>query len=117
MPVRAELEAVEASALADDEKRAARYRIKTAALLDVIRNGAGPAVSLLGQVWTSGGARYRLLEAMAGPHDQLIFGIEVNGAKHTVYIINPPFIPRQPTGDERIDMMQAVREMLEGIGV
>ena len=51
---------------------------------------------------------------MAGPADQLIFAVEIDGTKHTIHIVNPPLLPREPTGNERRDLRRAVREMLEG---
>jgi hypothetical protein len=44
-------------------------------------------------------------------------GVEIDGERHTVHIVNPPLLPRNPTGNERRDLRRAVREMLEGIGV
>ena len=112
MSLRDDIEAVYADAALDDaQKRAAIYRIKTHALVAEIKR------RLLDRPYTHNGASYRILEVMAGPADQLIFGVEVNGTKHTIHIVNPPLLPREPTGNERRDLRRAVREMLEGLGV
>ena len=109
--MRDEIAAVYASSLSDDAKRAAVYRIKTTALVAEIKR------RLLDQPYTHNGAEYVIREVMAGPQDQLIVGILLNGTKHTIHIVNPPLLPREPTGNERRDMRRAVREMLEGLGV
>ena len=112
MSLRADIEAVYADATLDDAQiRAAVYRIKTHALVAEIKR------RLLDRPYTHLGVSYRILEVMAGSADQLIFGVEVNGTKHTIHIVNPPLLPREPTGNERRDLRRAVREMLEGLGV
>ena len=109
MSLRDEIAEVYASPFFDDDaKRAAAYRIKTAALMAEIRR------RLLDQPYTHQGHDYLIREVMAGPADQLMFAVEVDGTKHTVIIVNPPLLPREPTGNERRDMRRAVREMLEG---
>jgi len=114
--IRDDLVGIDSSDMSNDDKRLARYRTKTRALIDVIQNGAGPLAPLLRRGYEHKGHHYNILEILEGPQHQLIFGVEVNGTKHTIHIVNPPVIPREPTGDERIDMLQAVREMLEGFG-
>lgn len=112
MSLRADIEAVYADGALDDaQRRAAIYRIKTHALVAEIKR------RLIDRPYTHNGASYHILEVMAGPQDQLIYGIEINGERHTVVIVNPPLLPREPTGNERRDLRRAVREMLEGIGV
>jgi hypothetical protein len=113
MSVREAIASIHADQTLDEaQRRAAVYRFKVGLLLDVIRTS-----DLLGRAYTHAGASYLIREVMAGPADQLIFAVEINGEKHTIHIVNPPLIPRAPTGDERRDMLQAVREMLEGFGV
>lgn len=105
--------AVYADASLDEaQRRAAVYRIKAQALLDVITTGG-----LLGREYTHNGATYLIREVIAGPQDHLIFGLLINGTKHTVHIVNPPLMPSKPTGDERNDMLTAVVEMLDGFDV
>lgn len=112
MSLRDEIAEVFASPFFDDDaKRATVYRLKTQALVAEITQ------RLINLPYEHNGARYTIKEVMAGPADQLIFAVEINGTKHTVHIVNPPLIPRQPTGNERRDMRQAVREMLEGLGL
>lgn len=112
MALRDEIAAVYADATLDDaQRRAALYRIKTHALVAEIRR------RLLGVPYTHQGASYLIREVMAGPQDQLIFGILINGTKHTIHIVNPPLIPRNPSGNERRDMRRAVRQMLEGFAL
>jgi len=111
MSLRDDIEAVYADGTLDDaQRRAALYRIKTHGLLAEIRR------RLLNRPYTHLGVSYRIVEVMAGPADQLIFGVEINGTRHTVNIINPPILPRNPTGNERRDLRRAVRQMLEGFG-
>ena len=109
MSLRDEIAAVYASSDNDDAKRAAVYRIKTGALVAEIKR------RLLDRPYTHAGASYLIREVMAGPADQLIVAVEVNSEKHTVHVVNPPLLPRQPTGNERRDLRRAVREMLEGL--
>jgi len=112
MALRDDIAAVYADVtLDDDQKRALVYFIKTHALVDEIKR------RLLDIPYKHNGVDYRILEVMAGPQRQLIMGVEINGERHTVHIVNPPLIPRNPTGNERRDLRRAVREMLEGIGV
>jgi len=112
MSLRDDIEAVYADATLDDaQRRAAVYRIKTHALVAEIRR------RLLDRPYTHQGYNYLIREVMAGPADQLIFAVEIDGTKHTVHITNPPLLPRNPTGNERRNLRRAVREMLEGFGV
>jgi len=100
----------------DDAKRAAVHRIKTTALVAEIKR------RLLDQPYTHLGHNYLIREVMAGPADQLVMAVEIDGTRHTVHIVNPPLLPREPSAyppseaDERRDMRRAVREMLEGFG-
>lgn len=115
MSIRDDLVVIDTSDLSDDDKRLAKYRTKTRALIDVIKNGAGPLAPLLRHGYAHKGVNYIINRAWSDEKEQLIFDVVVNGFSHTVIIVNPPLIPRAPTGDERRDMLQAVREMLEDL--
>jgi hypothetical protein len=101
--------------LDDAQRRAAVYRFKAGILLDVLANGAGPRTRLIGRAYTHKGAVYLINRAWAGPNNELMMDFVVNGMVHQIVIVNPPLTPREPTSDERSDMMTAVVEMLEDL--
>jgi hypothetical protein len=101
--------------LDDGQRRTAVYRFKVGLLLDVLANGAGPRARLIGRPYTHKGLVYLINQAWAGPNNELMMDFVVNGLVHQIVIVNPPLIPREPTGDERSDMMSAVVEMLEDL--
>ena len=110
MSLRDDIEAVYADGALDEaQKRALVYWIKTRALVAEIKR------RLIDRPYTHLGNSYRIVEVMAGPGSRLIYGVEINGERHTVHIVNPPLLPREPTGNERRDLRRAVREMLESI--
>ena len=116
MSVREVIASIHADQTLDDaQRRAAVYRFKVGLLLDVLATGAGPRARLIGRAYTHKGATYLINRAWAGPNNELMLDFVVNGLVHQIVIVNPPLIPREPTGDERSDMMSAVVEMLEDL--
>ena len=109
MSARDAIAAIHADETLDDaEKRARVYRLKTALLVDVLREGAGPRARLIGRAYTHKGIVHLINSAWAGPHDELMLDVVIGGVVHQVVIVNPPLIPRAPVGDERHDAMTAV---------
>ena len=106
----------------EDEKRPLIYALKVAALLEVIENGKPPPRPirpLLGRTFTHNGVRVRInaVEVTAQPAlklDVTFRRAPAAAVTHQITIVNPPVLPRIRTGNEKEDLIQAIREMLEG---
>jgi len=87
--------------LDEDERRRDIYRLKVNALLDVIEVGK-----------TYGRARIEAVRMT--PDNALWIDATFPSGRHQITIVNPPVLPANRSGDERKDLLQALREMLEG---
>lgn len=108
MSVVADIAAIRARTdLDEDAKRPLIYAVKVAALLGVIR---------VGRTIRHNGVRLRINAAHATAQPALFLDVTFTppGVTHQITIVNPPVLPRSPTGNERKDLRQALREMLEG---
>jgi len=87
--------------LNEDKRRRDIYALKVNALIGVIEVGKtyGPA---------------RINEVRATEQPALYLDITIGPNTHRITIVNPPVLPRERTGNERQDLIQAFREMLEG---
>jgi len=108
--------------LSDDQKRAAIYAIKSSALIDVIWNGKpapNPIPPLIRQQFTENGLGIYIHHAVQTADNDLRIEVTLTRAPAlpvtlTIVIRNPPVLPRQITGNEKQDLIQAAVEMLEG---
>jgi len=96
--------------LNEDERRRLIYGLKVAALLGVIR---------VGRDFQHKGIGLRINKAEATAQPALFLDVTFTkppaaSVTHEITIVNPPVLPRERTGDERKDLRQALREMLEG---
>lgn len=96
--------------LDEDERRRLIYALKVAALLGVIR---------VGRTIKHKGVSLRINRAEATAQPALFLDVTFTRppaapVTHQITIVNPPVLPRQRTGNERKDLRQALREMLEG---
>jgi len=105
--------------LDEDSQRRQIYDVKTLALIDVIVNGMPRVKPLLGRTISHAGFKFRINEAKVTDQPALWLDVTFTRAPappvtHQLTIVNPPVLPRAPSGSEKKDLMQAVREMLEG---
>jgi hypothetical protein len=108
--------------LTDDQKRGALRQIKATALVDVINNGKpapNPIPPLVRRQFDHGGIGIYIHHASVTPDGDLRVEVTLTRAPalpvtHTIIIRNPPVLPRQISGAERQDLIQAAVEMLEG---
>ncbi len=96
--------------LDEDERRRLVYGLKVAALLNVIP---------IGKTISHQGVYLRINKAEATAQPALFLDVTftkppAEPVTHQITIVNPPVLPRQPSGNERNDLIQALREMLEG---
>ena len=99
--------------LDEDGKRKEIYRLKTAALIDVINDG------LLGKKLTHKGTQFVINSVRATDQPALFLDVTftrppASPVTHQITIVNPPVLPREKSGNERQDLVQALHEMLEG---
>lgn len=94
--------------LDEDERRRLIYDLKVTALLGVIE---------VGRTFRHKGVRVRINRAEATAQPALFLDVTFNGSvTHQITIVNPPVLPAKRSGNERKDLRQALREMLEGFG-
>lgn len=94
----------------EDERRRLIYDLKVKALLGVIR---------VGKTIDHKGVKLLFNRAEATAQPALFLDITFTkppsvSVRHQITIVNPPVLPREWTGNERKDLVQALREMLEG---
>ena len=108
--------------LDEDGKRPLIYALKVAALLEVIRHGTPrprPIKPLLGRTIRHEGYSFRINNVSVTPQPALFLDVTFTKppaapATHQITIVNPPVLPRIRTGNEKEDLITAIREMLEG---
>jgi hypothetical protein len=108
------------------------YELKNAALLDVLWNGKPapqPVPPVVGREFTLDGTTIRVNTASLVPKlnaegetvEALFIDVTLTRGPatvtHQVYYINPPVIPRSPTGNERQDLIAAASEMIAQLPV
>jgi hypothetical protein len=105
----------------EDQKRRDIYALKNLALVDVILNGKlapNPIPPLINRDFTVDGKTVRVLAAQEVEKNGtpvLYVALTVNGNTHQVTITNPPILPKQITGNEKQDLIQAAVEILAQI--
>jgi hypothetical protein len=108
------------------------YQLKNAALLDVLWNGKPapqPVPPVVGREFTLDGTTIRVNTASLVPKlnaegetvEALFIDVTLTRGPvtvtHQVFYVNPPVIPRSPTGNERQDLIQAASEMIAQLPV
>jgi hypothetical protein len=96
--------------LDEDERRRLIYGLKVAALIAIIR---------VRRTIKHKGVSLRINEVRATSQPALLLDVTFTRppaapVTHQITIVNPPVLPRERTGNERNDLRQALREMLEG---
>ena len=105
--------------LDEDGKRPLIYAIKVAALLDVIEHGRPRVRPLLGRSIKHKDYRFRINAVRVTEQPALWLDVTftkppASPVTHQITIVNPPVLPRVQTGNEKEDLITAIREMLEG---
>lgn len=124
MPLLDDLSAVrDDPTLTDAQKRHAIRGLKCTALVDVINNGKpapNPIPPLIRRNFTVDGLTVYIHSAVMTADNDLRLEVTLTRAPQmpvtrTVVVRNPPCLPRQITGNERQDLIQAAIEMLGSV--